>query len=118
MSCIRRSSAGVGCFRCDASSPITALRIVECPASTPTLAYGRTRSRASRYSGNDSNSQRVPVRSALRSMPSTTDRFLRTVSRSDAGHGAIPKPQLPMIAVVTPSAGDGESFGSQVACAS
>ena len=35
------------------------------------------RSRASRYSGNDSNSQRVPVRSALRSMPSTTDRFLQ-----------------------------------------
>jgi hypothetical protein len=38
MSCIRRSSAGVGSLRCDASSPITALRIVECPASTPTLA--------------------------------------------------------------------------------
>jgi hypothetical protein len=51
-------------------------------------------------------------------MPSTTDRFLRIVSRSGAGHGATPKPQLPRIAVVTPSAGDGESVASQVTCAS
>jgi hypothetical protein len=28
------------------------------------------------------------------------------------------KPQLPMIAVVTPSAGEGEAHGSQVSCAS
>jgi hypothetical protein len=28
------------------------------------------------------------------------------------------KPQLPMIAVVTPSAGEGERQGSQVICAS
>ena len=34
----RRTSAGVGCVRCDPSSPITALPTVEWPASTPTLA--------------------------------------------------------------------------------
>jgi hypothetical protein len=30
----------------------------------------------------------------------------------------MPKPQLPRIAVVTPSETDGESVGSQVICAS
>jgi hypothetical protein len=33
-------------------------------------------------------------------------------------HGAIVNPQLPMIAVVTPSAGEGANVGSQVICAS
>ena len=51
-------------------------------------------------------------------MPSTTERLRSTVWRCGAGHGAMPKPQLPMIAVVTPSAGDGESFASQVTWAS
>ena len=118
MACILRSSSGVGCFLLEASSPITALRIVECPASTPTFAYGCARSSASRYCGKVSKFQRVPSSSAWRSMPSTTDRFFSTVSRSRAGQGAMPKPQLPRIAVVTPSAGDGESVGSQVICAS
>ena len=36
-------------------------------------------------------------------MPSTTDRLRSIVSRCDAGHGAMPNPQLPMTAVVTPS---------------
>ena len=40
------------------------------------------------------------------------------VSRKGAGQGAIPKPQLPITAVVTPSAGEGESVLSQVTCAS
>jgi hypothetical protein len=52
------------------------------------------------------------------SMPSTTDRLRSTVSRWDAGHGAMPKPQLPITAVVTPSETEGESVGSHVACAS
>ena len=51
-------------------------------------------------------------------MPSTTDRLRTIVSRIGAGHGAMPKPQLPSTAVVTPSEGEGESVGSQVACAS
>ncbi len=38
-------------------------------------------------------------------MPSTSDRFFTIVSRIGAGHGAMPKPQLPSTAVVTPSDG-------------
>jgi len=43
---------------------------------------------------------------------------LTIVSRRSAGHGAMPKPQLPMIAVVTPSDGEGDIVGSHVTCAS
>ena len=71
-----------------------------------------------RYCAKLSNSQRVPASSASTSMPSTTDRLRSSVSRSGAGHGAMPKPQLPITAVVTPSATEGESVGSQVTCAS
>ena len=51
-------------------------------------------------------------------MPSTTDRFFSIVSRCEAGHGAMPNPQLPITAVVTPSAGEGDRVRSQVICAS
>ena len=51
-------------------------------------------------------------------MPSTTDRFFIMVSRTGAGQGAMPKPQLPMTAVVTPSAGEGDMVRSQVIWAS
>ena len=51
-------------------------------------------------------------------MPSTCVRFLIVSSRSAGRHGAIVKPQLPITAVVTPSAGDGASVGSQVIWAS
>ena len=40
------------------------------------------------------------------------------VSRMFAGHGATPNPQLPITAVVTPSAGEGDMVRSQVICAS
>jgi hypothetical protein len=40
------------------------------------------------------------------------------MSRSGGGAGTMPKPQLPMIAVVTPSEGDGDKLGSQVTWAS
>ena len=112
------NSSSVGRARTEASSPITAVRMVEWPASTPTLAQGRTRSSMSRYWPKVSNSQRVPCTSASRSMPSTTDRFFSIVSRCFAGHGAMPKPQFPITAVVTPSDTEGESVGSQVICAS
>ena len=39
-------------------------------------------------------------------------------SRSVGLQGAMVKPQLPRIAVVTPSAGEGSTKGSQVICAS
>ena len=51
-------------------------------------------------------------------MPSTTDRLRSSVSRSGGGQGAMPKPQLPITTVVTPSATEGESVASQVICAS
>ena len=40
------------------------------------------------------------------------------MSRSGGGLGTMPKPQLPITAVVTPSEGDGDKVGSQVTCAS
>ena len=70
------------------------------------------------YCPKSSNSQRIPVRSASRSMPSTTDRFLMMRSRASGGLGTMPKPQLPITAVVTPSDGDGDSVASQVTWAS
>ena len=51
-------------------------------------------------------------------MPSTTDRLRITRSRAAGGAGTMPKPQLPITAVVTPSDGEGESVASQVTCAS
>ena len=51
-------------------------------------------------------------------IPSTTARLRMIRSRRCGGDGTIPKPQLPMIAVVTPSEGDGDSVGSQVTWAS
>ena len=52
-------------------------------------------------------------------MPSTTERLRITRSRPSFDKaGTMPKPQLPMIAVVTPSDGEGESVESHVTCAS
>ena len=53
----------------------------------------------------------MPARSASIDMPSTWVRFLIVNSRSAGRQGAIVKPQLPITAVVTPSAGEGESAG-------
>ena len=76
------------------------------------------RSSMSRYCGKVSNSQRMPARSTSSDMPSTWVRLRITSSRSAARQGAMVKPQLPITAVVTPSAGEGETRGSQVICAS
>ena len=76
------------------------------------------RSSMSKYCGMVSKSQRMPWRSTSSDMPSTCVRFFITSSRSAGRQGAMVKPQLPMIAVVTPSAGEGETSGSQVICAS
>jgi hypothetical protein len=56
-----------------------------------------------------SKSQRIPARSTSSAMPSTCVRLRMIRSRSRSRHGAIVKPQFPMIAVVTPSVGDGEA---------
>ena len=76
------------------------------------------RSSMSKYSGTLSNSQRMPARSASSDMPSTWVRLRMMRSRSAGRHGAMVKPQLPITAVVTPSAGEGDTHGSQVSCAS
>ena len=70
------------------------------------------------YSLKDSKFQLMPFIKALRSMPSTTERFFIMVSRCSAGQGVIPKPQLPITTVVTPSPGEGDNVGSHVTCAS
>ena len=60
----------------------------------------------------------MPWRSTSSDMPSTCVRLRIVSSRSAGRHGAMVKPQLPITAVVTPSAGDGRTQGSQVTCAS
>jgi hypothetical protein len=90
----------------------------ECPANAAMLSALRVRSSMSRYCGTLSNSQRMPARSTSSDMPSTWVRFFITSSRSAGRHGAMVKPQLPITAVLTPSAGEGETHGSQVICAS
>ena len=70
------------------------------------------------YSAKVSKPQSMPARSASIDMPSTWVRLRIVSSRSAGRHGAIVKPQLPITAVVTPSAGEGESVGSQVIWAS
>ena len=59
------------------------------------------------YSGNVSNSHAMPCRSTSSDMPSTCVRLRIVMSRSCGLHGAMVNPQLPITAVVTPSAGDG-----------
>jgi hypothetical protein len=54
----------------------------------------------------------------MEELGATTERLRTIVSRSGAGQGAMPKPQLPRMAVVTPSETEGESVGSHVICAS
>ena len=61
---------------------------------------------------------RMPSCMASRDMPSTRTRLRMVISRSDGRQGAMVNPQLPITTVVTPSAGDGLSMGSQVICAS
>lgn len=51
-------------------------------------------------------------------MPSTWVRLRIVRSRSCGRQGAMVKPQLPITAVVTPSAGEGQAKASQVSWAS
>src|SRR3546814_3419597 len=61
----------------------------------------------SRYSGKLRNPQSMPARRDSRDIPSTSDRFFISASRTSGRLGAIPNPQLPITTVVTPSAGEG-----------
>ena len=101
-----------------ASSPITQVRTDEWPEKQATLGPTPSRCSMSRYCGKLSNSQRMPARKASSDMPSTCVRWRMVRSRSAGLQGAMVKPQLPRMAVVTPSAGEGSTNGSQVICAS
>ena len=101
-----------------ASSPITKVRIAEWPAKQATLGPTPCFSSMSRYCGKLSKPQLMPARSASSDMPSTCVRCRMVRSRSWGLQGAMVKPQLPSTAVVTPSAGEGSTNGSQVICAS
>ena len=61
------------------------------------------------YCANVSNPQSIPSRSTSSDMPSTCVKLRMVISRSAGLHGAMVKPQLPMTAVVTPSAGEGRT---------
>ena len=97
---------------------MTQVRIDEWPIYAAMFTSAPWRSSSAMYSGKLSNSQRMPWRSTSSDMPSTWVRLRMTSSRSAGLHGAMVNPQLPMIAVVTPSAGEGATPGSQVICAS
>ena len=101
-----------------ASSPITKVRMAEWPAKQATLGPTPWPCSMSRYCGKLSKPQRMPARSASSDMPSTWVRWRMVRSRSAGLQGAMVKPQLPITAVVTPSAGEGSTKGSQVICAS
>src|SRR5689334_17286871 len=73
------------------------------------------RSSASRYSGKDSQSQRIPSARAVPGMSSTPSISSMSHSWSSQRAGANPMPQLPTTAVVTPCQHDGVRCGSQVA---
>ena len=92
--------------------------MAEWPTKQATLGPTPWRSSMSRYCGKLSKSQRMPARSASSDMPSTCVRLRMVSSRSAGRQGAMVKPQLPITAVVTPSAGEGSTKGSQVICAS
>ena len=77
-----------------------------------------SRRRASRYWGKVSKHQSMPARRVRPLMPSTSSRVSMTTSRSWAAAGAMPKPQLPITAVVTPCQDDGVRSGSQKTWAS
>ena len=116
-SAIFETSASVAA-RSVASVPITKVRMAEWPAKQATLGPTPFFSSMSRYCGKLSKPQLMPARSASSDMPSTWVRWRMVRSRSAGLQGAIVKPQLPRIAVVTPSAGEGSTNGSQVICAS
>ncbi len=75
------------------------------------IDFGSRRS-MSRYSGNDSYSQRNPAFNVSSRIPSTNDSVSIARSRSAARTGATPNPQLPCTTVVTPCHDDGLSVAS------
>ncbi len=101
-----------------AASPMTQVRMDECPAKVATLGTTPRCARASRYSGTVSKFHCVPASRASSAMPSTCVRLRRVRSRSAGRQGAMVKPQLPITTVVTPSPTEGLAVGSQVICAS
>ena len=101
-----------------ASAPITQVRSDEWPTYAARLIAQPVRRSCARYSAKVSNSQRTPRCSTSNDMPSTCVRLRIVSSRSCGRHGAMVKPQLPITAVVTPSAGEGRAYGSQVSWAS
>ena len=65
------------------------------------------------YCGNVSKHQSIPALSASIDMPSTFSRVRTMMSRCSGRVGATPKPQLPMITLVTPCQDDGVRSPSQ-----
>ncbi len=96
-------------------SPITYGRRAPWAIWVPTSRLRGMRSRASRYSGKVSHSQRMPSCRAVPGMSSTPSMSSISQSRLAGSTGAKPTPQLPITTVVTPCQPDGASSGSQVA---
>ena len=115
-----RSISPAVAARSIAASPMTHRRTGECPTSAATLTAVPRPSTASRYSGKVSNGHSVPNPevSASKLMPSTFSSVRNTSARCSGRVGATPKPQLPIMTVVTPCQGEIESIRSQNTCAS
>ncbi len=79
---------------------------------------GRARAASSCFRRRTGTARQFRRAAHRRSIPSTTARLRMIRSRRCGCEGTMPKPQLPMIAVVTPSEGEGDRVGSQVTCAS
>src|SRR6266849_7971162 len=97
-----------------ASLPITYARTGEYGTNDAALTPSRPRSRLSRYSGNVTQSQRIPAFIHDHGIDSV--RSIRNIarSRSSGFTGAKPKPQFPIATVVTPCHPDSEAYGSHL----
>ena len=97
-----------------AASPSTTRRSAEWPTLKPALIPS-SGSTASRYSAVVRQSHGTPSRSDSSGMPSTREsiRIRYSPSAGSSESGAMVKPQLPPITVVTPCSGDGLSVPSQ-----
>ena len=100
-----------------ASSPMTTRRMVEWPTWKPAFTARRPSMRSS-HSPNDCQSHAGPASSESGACPRPAPSSASRSRRASGASGAMEKPQLPPITVVTPCSGDGVSAGSQSACTS
>ena len=100
-----------------ASAPMTMRRSALCPTRKPAFTATRPSSRSS-HEPKLSHSRSRPASSASTGIPSTRASIGSRYAAASGSIGAIEKPQLPPITVVTPCSDDGVAAGSHMICGS